>query len=193
VAFGLYEARLAKNPHRVPLMPLSVFRLRNLRAANLVIFLLYAAIFGFWFFQSLYMQGTLGYTALETGLAFVPMTLAVGAGAVLAPRLARRFGARAVLAAGMLSAAAGEALLIGVREAPMWRTCCPAVCSAHRPRAGTCTGDDRGGRRCPRASAFRLGVLSTPASSAASGWCPQHDRGTSHRRGDRHRPPPPRR
>ena len=114
VAFGLYEARLAKNPHRVPLMPLSVFRLRNLRAANLVIFLLYAAIFGFWFFQSLYMQGTLGYTALETGLAFVPMTLAVAAGAVLAPRLARRFGARAVLAAGMLSATVGEALLIGV-------------------------------------------------------------------------------
>ena len=114
VAFGLYEARLAKNPQRVPLMPLSVFRLRNLRAANLVIFLLYAAIFGFWFFQSLYMQGTLGYTALETGLAFVPMTLAVGAGAVLAPRLARRFGARTVLAAGMLFATAGEALLIGV-------------------------------------------------------------------------------
>ena len=114
VAFGLYEARLTKDPQRVPLMPLSVFRLRNLRAANLVIFLLYAAIFGFWFFQSLYMQGTLGYSALETGLAFVPMTLAVGTGATLAPRLARRFGARAVLAAGMLSATAGEALLIGV-------------------------------------------------------------------------------
>ena len=69
-------------------MPLSVFRLRNLRAANLVIFLLYAAIFGFWFFQSLYMQGTLHYSALETGLAFVPMTVAVGTGATLAPRLA---------------------------------------------------------------------------------------------------------
>jgi MFS family permease len=95
-------------------MPLSVFRLRNLRAANFVIFMLYAAIFGFWFFQSLYMQGTLGYTALETGLAFVPMTVAVGAGAVLAPRLARRFGARAVLAAGMVFATAGEALLISV-------------------------------------------------------------------------------
>ncbi|HEX3292999.1 MAG TPA: MFS transporter, partial [Solirubrobacterales bacterium] len=114
VAFGLYEAKLASHPRRVPLMPLSVFRLRNLRAANLVIFLLYAAIFGFWFFQSLYMQGTLGYSALETGLAFVPMTAAVGAGATLAPRLAKRFGARWVLAAGMLSATTGEALLIGV-------------------------------------------------------------------------------
>ena len=95
-------------------MPLSVFRLRTLRAANVVIFLLYAAIFGFWFFQSLYMQGTLHFSALETGLAFVPMTLGVGLGATLAPRLTRRVGARMVLAGGMLSATAGEALLTGV-------------------------------------------------------------------------------
>jgi MFS family permease len=65
LTFALYEAGVA----REPLMPLSVFRLRTLRAANLAIFLLYAAIFGFWFFQSLYMQGTLHYSALTTGLA----------------------------------------------------------------------------------------------------------------------------
>jgi EmrB/QacA subfamily drug resistance transporter len=110
VSFALYEGRVA----REPLMPLSVFRLRTLRAANLVIFLLYAAIFGFWFFQSLYMQGTLHFSALKTGLAFVPMTLGVGLGATLAPRLARRVGARMVLAGGMLFATAGEALLTGV-------------------------------------------------------------------------------
>jgi EmrB/QacA subfamily drug resistance transporter len=113
-AFALYESRLSRHPRRVPLMPLSVFRLRNLRAANLVIFLLYGAIFGFWFFQSLYMQGTLGYSALETGLAFVPMTAAVGTGATLAPRLARIIGARWVLAAGMASATIGEFLLTSV-------------------------------------------------------------------------------
>ena len=110
VSFALYEGLVARDP----LMPLSVFRLRTLRAANLVIFLLYAAIFGFWFFQSLYMQGTLDFSALETGLAFVPMTLGVGLGATLAPRLARRIGARMVLVAGMISATAGEALLTGV-------------------------------------------------------------------------------
>ena len=110
LSFALYEGRVA----REPLMPFSVFRLRTLRAANLVIFLLYAAIFGFWFFQSLYMQGTLHFSALETGLAFVPMTLGVGIGATLAPRLTRRIGARTVLAGGMLSATAGEALLTGV-------------------------------------------------------------------------------
>ncbi len=113
-AFALYEASLTRDPQRVPLMPLSVFRLRNLRAANLVIFLLYAAIFGFWFFQSLYMQGTLHYSALETGIAFVPMTVAVGTGATLAPRLAKLIGARWVLATGMLSATIGEFLLTSV-------------------------------------------------------------------------------
>jgi EmrB/QacA subfamily drug resistance transporter len=114
VAFGLYENSLARHPERTALMPLSVFKLRNLRAANLVIFLLYAAIFGFWFFQSLYMQGTLHYSALKTGLAFVPMTIAVGTGATLAPRLAKVIGARWVLAAGMLSATVGEFLLTSV-------------------------------------------------------------------------------
>jgi EmrB/QacA subfamily drug resistance transporter len=118
VAFALYEAGVA----REPLMPLSVFRLRTLRAANLAIFLLYAAIFGFWFFQSLYMQGTLHYSALTTGLAFVPMTLAVGAGATLAPRLARRISPRLVLAAGLLSATGGEALLTGVQPGGSYLT-----------------------------------------------------------------------
>src|SRR5919109_1042655 len=110
LAFALYEGIVA----REPLMPLRLFRLRTLRAANLVIFLLYSAIFAFWFFQSIYMQGTLHYSALTTGLAFVPMTVAVGAGATLAPRLARRTSPRVALTVGMLAAAAGEALLTGV-------------------------------------------------------------------------------
>jgi EmrB/QacA subfamily drug resistance transporter len=109
-AFAAYEGGVARDP----LVPLGVFRLRTLRAANAVIFLLYGAIFAFWFVQSLYMQGTLGFTALETGLAFLPMTIAVAAGATLAPRIARRVGARPVLIAGMLFAAAGELLLSGV-------------------------------------------------------------------------------
>jgi EmrB/QacA subfamily drug resistance transporter len=113
-AFVLYQANLGRREDTVPLMPLSVFRLRTLRAANFVIFMLYAAIFGFWFFQSLFMQGSLHYSALHTGIAFVPMTVAVGTAATLAPRLAKRFGARWVLVAGMLSTALGEALLTGV-------------------------------------------------------------------------------
>jgi len=115
--FVAYEAGLSRRADRVPLMLLSLFRLRTLQAANVAIFLLYAAIFGFWFFQSLYMQGTLHYSALHTGIAFVPMTVAVGTAATLAPRLARRVGARWVLVAGMLFATAGEFLLTGVTPA----------------------------------------------------------------------------
>ena len=114
-AFTLYESRLDRHPDRVPLMPLGIFRLRSLTGANVVIFLLYAAIFAFWFFQSIYMQETLHFSALHTGIAFVPMTLAVAAGATIAPRLARRIGASWVLALGMLSATAGELLLTAVR------------------------------------------------------------------------------
>jgi EmrB/QacA subfamily drug resistance transporter len=110
-AFVLVESKLAK----APLMPLGIFRLRLLRSANLVILLLYSAIFAMWFFVSLYMQQDLHHDAIVTGLAFLPMTLAVAFAATLAPRLVRRVGARAVLTAGMLSATAGLALLTGVR------------------------------------------------------------------------------
>jgi EmrB/QacA subfamily drug resistance transporter len=113
-AFVIYQASLDRRPHTVALMPLRVFTLRTLRAANFVIFMLYAAIFGFWFFQSLFMQGTLHYSALHTGIAFVPMTVAVGTAATLAPRLAKSIGARWVLVTGMLFAALGEALLTGL-------------------------------------------------------------------------------
>jgi cyanate permease len=61
------------------------------------------------------MQGTLGYSALHTGVAFVPMTVAVGTAATLAPRLAKRIGAQWVLVAGMVFATIGEALLTSVR------------------------------------------------------------------------------
>jgi EmrB/QacA subfamily drug resistance transporter len=109
--FGLVEGKLAQ----APLMPLRVFSLRPLRSANAVILLLYSAIFAMWFFVSLYMQQDLHHDAIETGLAFLPMTLAVAAAATLAPRLIPRLGARTVLTAGMVSATAGLALLTGVR------------------------------------------------------------------------------
>jgi EmrB/QacA subfamily drug resistance transporter len=109
--FGLVEGKLAE----APLMPLRVFRLRPLRSANAVILLLYSAIFAMWFFVSIYLQQDLHHDAIETGLLFLPMTLAVALAATIAPRLVRRVGARVVLTAGMLSATAGLALLTGVR------------------------------------------------------------------------------
>ncbi len=109
--FVLVEGRFAK----APLVPLPIFRMPKLRAANIVVFLLYAAVFSMWFFVSLYLQQVLHQDALLTGLGFVPMTLGVVLATSFAARLVARFSARGVIAAGMLFAAVGLALLSGVR------------------------------------------------------------------------------
>jgi EmrB/QacA subfamily drug resistance transporter len=109
-AFVVVEGRLS----RVPLVPLSIFRLAQLRAANLVVVLMYAAFFAMWFFLTLYLQQVLGDDALQAGLKFLPMTGAVFAGSRLAPRLVGRYGVRAVVVAGILLATAGLVWLTGV-------------------------------------------------------------------------------
>jgi EmrB/QacA subfamily drug resistance transporter len=109
-AFLLVEARLSP----APLVPLSIFRLRNLRASNAVVVLLYAAVFPQWFFLTLYMQQVLHYSAIDAGLGFLPMTLAIFAGSTLAPRAVARFGARRVITTGLLTSAAGGLLLSGI-------------------------------------------------------------------------------
>ncbi|HTA04776.1 MAG TPA: MFS transporter, partial [Solirubrobacteraceae bacterium] len=111
LAFVFVEGRVAL----APLVPLSIFRRRRLRAANIVIFLLYSAVFAMWFFLSLYLQQVLHYDALKAGFSFLPMTLAVVLGTTFAPRAAARLGEARVLALGMLLAAAGLILLTGVR------------------------------------------------------------------------------
>ncbi len=110
-AFVLVEGRFA----RAPLVPLPIFRMRTLRAANVVVFLLYSAVFAMWFFLSLYLQQVLHRDALSAGLAFVPMTLSVVLATSFAPRLVQRFGTRAVIASGMVLSGAGLLLLTGVR------------------------------------------------------------------------------
>jgi EmrB/QacA subfamily drug resistance transporter len=109
-AFVLVEARFA----RVPLLPLRVFRVAQLRAANLIVVLLYSAFFPLFFFLTLYMQQVLGYSAIRAGLGFLPITLSIFTASSLAPRLVLRLGARPVLTAGMLSTAAGMLLLTGI-------------------------------------------------------------------------------
>jgi EmrB/QacA subfamily drug resistance transporter len=108
--FLVVESRAA-----APLVPLSVFRMRQLRGANLAVFLMYSSLFAMWFFLTLYLQQILGFSAIETGLAFLPMTLSVIAGSQLAPRLLARFGVRATVTSGLLLATAGMLLLTGVR------------------------------------------------------------------------------
>jgi EmrB/QacA subfamily drug resistance transporter len=110
VAFLVVEGRIAV----APLVPLSIFKLRLLRAGNLVVFLLYSSILAMFFFTSVFMQQVLGFSAIQAGLGFAPMTLFAMTGSTFAPRLVARFGARSVVTVGMLISAGGMALLSGM-------------------------------------------------------------------------------
>ena len=97
-AFVARQARTAN-----PLVPLRMFRSRNVSGANLVQMLMVAGLFGMFFLGVLYLQGILGYDAIETGLAFLPVSVLIGVLSLwLSPRLNERFGARATLLAGLV-------------------------------------------------------------------------------------------
>lgn len=110
-AFASVELRVAP----APLVPFSIFRRAQLRAANLIVVLMYFALFSMFFFTTLYLQQVLGDDAIQAGLSFLPMTLSVFTGSALAPRLVARFGVRSVVTAGMLLATAGLVLFTGFR------------------------------------------------------------------------------
>jgi EmrB/QacA subfamily drug resistance transporter len=104
--FGIFltiEARVSS-----PLMPLGLFRLRNLTFSNIVGVLWAAAMFAWFFLSALYLQLVLGYSPLEVGLAFLPGNLVMGVLSVaVSARLVMRYGVRLPLAAGLGFAAAG--------------------------------------------------------------------------------------
>jgi EmrB/QacA subfamily drug resistance transporter len=109
VLFALFLA--IEGQVQSPLVPLRLFRLRNLAIANVVGTLWAAAMFAWFFISALYLQLVLGYSALQVGLAFLPANiimavLSVGASA----KLVSRYGLRVPLAAGLFVAAAGLAL-----------------------------------------------------------------------------------
>lgn len=107
---ALVEGRIARDP----LIPLGVFRMPQLRAANLIVALLFSAVFGMWYFVSLYLQLVNGDSALLAGVSFLPMTLLVFAGSATAPRLVARLGVRNTLITGMSLATLGFLVLATV-------------------------------------------------------------------------------
>jgi EmrB/QacA subfamily drug resistance transporter len=105
-AFIVRQGRIAN-----PLMPLRLFRSRNVGGANLVQALTVVGMFGLFFLGALYMQRILGYDALEVGLAFLPATIVMGAMTFRFTALLNiRFGAKATLLPGMVLIGAGMAL-----------------------------------------------------------------------------------
>jgi EmrB/QacA subfamily drug resistance transporter len=108
--FVVLQARFSK----APLVPLRIFRSRSVSGGNVVMFMMFGALFGSWYFETLYMQHVLGYSPLQAGLAFLPQTLLIAAGAQVTARLVPRFGPRPLILLGTLVAGGGLAWLAQV-------------------------------------------------------------------------------
>ena len=112
VGLGLLALFIAiERRSAAPLMRLSIFRVRALAVADLVLLLVASGLFGMFFFASLYVQEILGYSPLRAGLAFLPVTFGIAMGAGVAQQVIRRFGIRNVAVTGVFIAAAGLAVL----------------------------------------------------------------------------------
>jgi EmrB/QacA subfamily drug resistance transporter len=94
-----------------PLVKLSIFRIRSIATANTVMLLLASAMFGMFFFASLYVQNVLGYSPLKAGLAFLPVSLGIIVGAGISQGILGRVGVRNVSVIGLSLATAGLLIL----------------------------------------------------------------------------------
>jgi EmrB/QacA subfamily drug resistance transporter len=104
--FVLIERRTAE-----PLIPLSIFRLKVMRTANITAVFMLGTLVTLFFFASLYMQQVLGYSPIRTGLAYVPIALIVSVGAGVSQGLVSKIAAKPVLLLGLALAAVGLVLL----------------------------------------------------------------------------------
>jgi predicted MFS family arabinose efflux permease len=107
ITFIVIESRVS-----TPLMPLGLFRLRNLTTANIIGVLWAASMFAWFFMTTLYLQAVLGFTPMQIGLAFLPANVIMAAFSLgLSAKLVMRFGIRRPLSIGLLFGAAGLFLL----------------------------------------------------------------------------------
>ena len=106
VGFVLVELRA-----KAPLVRLSIFRVRSLLTANVVMFLVASGLFAMFFFNSLYIQRVLGFGPLKAGLAFLPFTAGIMVSAGFASNFAPRLGVRPIAVGGMLVTGIGMLLL----------------------------------------------------------------------------------
>lgn len=112
---GLFVAVEARAPQ--PLVRLGMFRRRSVAVGNLATLVMTMAGFALWYFLSLYMQNVLHYSAVKTGLSFLPHTAGIILGSRFAPALVARIGARLLAGIGGLAAAAGFAWQAAVLDA----------------------------------------------------------------------------
>ncbi len=150
--FLLHEGRVARSP----LMPLALFERRSIWTANLVMFLLTAALFAMWFFVSLYLQEVRGYSPLRTGFAFLPQTVAIIVGAQISSRVVLRVGARPLIVVACALSAVGLFLFSGL---------------------GVATGYWSGFFLPSVLITFGLGIAFTPLAYSATAGVPAHEAG----------------
>ena len=106
ILFGIAAVALAafvllERHQRIPMLDLSLFRNATFAGANLAMMLVALAMFGIFFFNSLFLQNILGYSAIKTGAMFLPMTVLIILIAPLAGRLSDRVGSRWLIGTGM--------------------------------------------------------------------------------------------
>jgi len=117
IAFVGFERRVSN-----PMFDLSLFRKPTFTGASIVAFSLSASMFAMFLYVTLYMQNVLGYTAFETGLRFLPLSLLSFFAAAISGRLSERLPVRYLMAAGLLSVAVGLLLMHGIEIDSEWTT-----------------------------------------------------------------------
>jgi predicted MFS family arabinose efflux permease len=141
---------------RNPLLPLSIFRVRGLAAADITQLIGIAGIISMFFFLTLYMQNVLGYSQIQTGLSYLPLCFGVGIAAGIASQLLARVGTRPVMVAGALLAAGGVFWL------------------SHVPVGGSYASDLLPGLLI---ASFGLGAVFVAVTTAANEGVPAHQAG----------------
>ena len=114
VSFAAFLLVERARPH--PMLPLDIFRSRNFSVANLMTLTVYFSLSGALFLAVIQLQRVLGYSALEAGAAFTPLTILLLLLSPSAGRLAQRIGPRVPMTLGPLTAAAGLALMMRIQE-----------------------------------------------------------------------------
>ncbi|MFI6219972.1 MFS transporter [Nocardia salmonicida] len=144
---------------RVPLIPLPLLRIRSVIVGNSAMLLAGACLNPMWFFLTLSMQDVLGYTAMQTGLAFLPHTLVIVlVGIQVTPWLMRRVDARVLIIGGGLLAAAGSGWQAQLDSSSAYATgiLCPAIIFS-----------------------VGVGLLNTPHTAAVNAGVPTADAGAA--------------
>jgi EmrB/QacA subfamily drug resistance transporter len=117
LALGLLAAFIGiERRSPAPLVRLDLFRMRSLATANGVFLIVIGGLFAMFFFATLYLQNILGYSPLQTGFAFLPVTAGIIIGATAAQQLIPRLGVRPVMLSGLTLAAGGLALLAATTQ-----------------------------------------------------------------------------